>query len=188
MSAKNNKGSESYPSGYLTQEEIKQIISSINDMRDRLLVRVLYESGCTLIDLVNIKVSDKGGNTIKLSKEDFKLRFARISGKLAKDLSLYIQGNSLQKDSYLFSARQGTSISEKRVRQLIQNYTEKAGLGRINPLSFRYSHIANAYLHGVFIESIALQLGLTTYRIFQVISELGIKPKANCYNEFLTRI
>lgn len=164
---------------YLSLKNVREMISSIRDARDKIMIRILYETGCSLVELVQLKVSDVGGNKIKIKHDG--LRYSTISGKLAKDIRDYIRGNQLQSESYLLSTRQSAKISEKRVRQLIQNYTKK------NPQKFRYYHIAHAYLSGVFIENIAQQLGLTTFRIFQILNKMGLNPQ-NRYNHFLRRI
>ena len=185
MSQKNKEVSESY----LSLQEIRKLISSISDMRDKLMIRILYETGCTLVELVNIKVSDILGNKIKILEPETKeIRFSRISGKLAKDLSFYIKGNNLSKDAYILSTRQSEKISEKRVRQLIQEYTKKISSRKINPQMFRYYHINHAYQNGVLLENIAKQTGITPYRVFQVINEFKIKPRQNLYNQFLIKV
>ncbi len=185
MSQKTKESSESY----LSLQEIRKLISSISDMRDKLMIRLLYETGCTLIELVNIKVSDILGNKIKIfDPETRELRFSRISGKLAKDLSFYIRGNNLSKGYYILSTRQSKQISEKRVRQLIQDYTKKISSRKINPQMFRYYHIIHAYQNGVLLENIAKQTGITPYRVFQIINDFKIKPKQNLYNQFLSKV
>ena len=172
---KKKKNSESY----ISLKDVRGLISSIRSARDKLMLRILYESGCSLVELVEIKVSDISGNKIKIHHG--KLRFSSVSGKLAKDIREYIKGNQLSANTYLISTRQSNKISEKRVRQLILGYT------KINPQKFRYFHIAHAYLNGVFIENIAKQIGLTTYRIFQILNNMGLAPQ-NRYNQFLKRI
>ncbi len=174
---------------YLSIEEVRALLASIIDARDKLMIRLLYETGCTPTELTKISVSDIAGNSIKIKNEDTKqLRFSKISGKLSKDLSLFIQGNKLGKKDFILSTRQSKKISEKRVRQLVQIYTKKCNNRAINPMMFRYYHIAHAYLNGVFIEEIAKQIGLTKLRIFQILQEFDIKPKENNYNHFLSRI
>lgn len=185
MSQKTKEVSESY----LSLQEIRKLISSISDMRDKLMIRLLYETGCTLIELVNIKVSDILGNKIKILEPETKeIRFSRISGKLAKDLSFYIKGNNLSKDAHILSTRQSQKISEKRVRQLIQDYTKKISSRKINPQMFRYYHISHAYHNGILLENIAKQTGITPYRVFQVITDFKIKPKQDHYNQFLSKV
>ncbi len=187
MTPEKNGNSGSPNLGYLTLEQVRTLIANISNMRDKLMFRVLYETGCTINELVEIKASDIGGNTIKIKDHD-NVRFTNISGKLAKDLSLFIKGNKLAKEDYILSTRQSQKMSEKRVRQLIQSYTEKAHYGKINPQMFRYYHVAHAYNNGIMLENISKQLGVTSFRIFQIISELRIKPKDNHYNRFLNKI
>jgi site-specific recombinase XerD len=173
----------------LSLQQVRNLINSINDMRDRLIVRVLYETGSTLAELVNIKISDLCGDRIRIVDEDSKqLRFVKISAKLAKDIRLYSEGNILKGDSFLLASRQGPGITERRIRQIIQEYTEKLGYGKINPHMFRYYHIMHAYQNGVYIDNISNQLGITRYRIFQVIESLDIQSGQNMYNRFLSRI
>lgn len=173
---------------YLSLKQIRLLIRSISDNRDKLMIRVLYESGCSLVELTNIKVKDILGNRIKIINPETKeIRFSCISGKLAKDLRLYVLGNNFKKDAYLISTRQSSRISEKRIRQLIHEYTQKVFSEKINPQSFRYFHIAHAYSNGVLLENISAQIGITTYRIFQIINELNLHSVQN-YNQFLKKV
>jgi len=175
---KNNKES------YLSPREIKELLENIQDNRDRLMLRVLYETGCELKELVEFKVSDILGNKMIVRSN---IRYPQISAKLSKDLRAFIVGNNLQKESKIFSTRQGKGISEKRIRQLIHEYSLRTLKKKINPQIFRYLHIAHAYLAGVNLESIANQIGITTFRIFQIIDQLKLKPSHN-YNIFLKRV
>jgi len=84
------------------------------------------------------------------------------------------------------ATRHKWSISEKRVSQIIEAHA-KAVLGiRVRPHDLRNLHILHAYTSGVFLESIATQLGLTTLRIFQIINEE--KLTRHNYSQFLKRI
>ena len=59
------------------------------------MIRILYETGCTLIELTNIRVTDLNSNKIKIKdQETNKIRYPRISEKLANDLNFYIKGNN----------------------------------------------------------------------------------------------
>ena len=181
-----NKQSSESSLQYLSLREVKNLIDSIENIRDKLSLRILYETGCTLRELVNIKVKDIQGNKIKVVDPETKeIRYPQISSKLSKDIKLYIKGNALT--GYLIATRQSSKISEKRIRQIIQKHTKKVFSIKINPQSFRYYHIAHAYSNGVLLETIAKQLGITTFRIFSIIDELRLNPGHN-YNNFLKRI
>jgi site-specific recombinase XerD len=174
---------------YLSLNQVQNLINHIKDMRDKLLVKILYETGCSLGELVNIKVSDIEGNHINiLDPNTKKSRSSRISQKLGKELALFIKGNNLPKDSSLIFTKNSANISEKRVRQLLQNYAQELGYGKINPQMLRYYHIAHAYSEGVLIENISSQLGIKKLRIFQILSELNIEPKQNLYDNFFENL
>ena len=181
-----NKQSSESSLQYLSLREVKFLIKAIENIRDKLSLRILYETGCTLRELVNIKVKDISGNKIKIVDPETKeVRYPQISSKLNKDIKLYIKGNALK--GHLIATRQSSKISEKRIRQIIQQHTKNIFSKQINPQSFRYFHIAHAYSNGVLLETIAKQLGITTFRIFSILEEFSLRPKHN-YNNFLKRI
>jgi integrase len=189
IKTKSESKSKNNPSQrYLSLGQVQNLIDSIDDMRDKLLIKILYEAGCSLGELVNIRVSDINEDRIKIIGPDKNLRYSRISKKLKTNLSLYIRGNNISNESFVLSTKKSPKISVKRVRQLIQYYTEKAGFGKINPQMFRYYHIVHSYLSGVFIENISSQLGIQRYRIFQILTEFGVKPKKDFYDNFLNNL
>ena len=165
----------------ISLKELRNFINLISNSRDKLLIRLLYETGCDINELVCIKIKDILGNKIRINK-----RFPYISSKLAKDINFYIKGNMLLKNQYLISTSRG-QMSAKRITQLIQLHTEHILKVKINPQSFRYLHIIHTYSNGVYIENIAKQLGITKLRVFQIINEMGVKQKNN-YGMFLKRI
>ncbi|MEM2131355.1 MAG: site-specific integrase [Candidatus Woesearchaeota archaeon] len=176
----NNKKSKNKNLNFLTIKEIREIIFNIKDARDNLIFRILYETGCLPSELINIKVKDILGNKIRI-----KTRFVLISGKLAKDISLFIIGNKLSNENFLFSTRQSKKISEKRISQIIEFYTKKNI--KINAQKIRYYHIIHAYLNGVFLKEIAKNLGLTEFRIFQILQNFDINTYNN-YQNFLKKV
>ena len=49
---------EKLPEELLTEEEIQKMISSCANLRDRALVSVLYESGCRIGEIGNLRIKD----------------------------------------------------------------------------------------------------------------------------------
>ncbi|AJF61004.1 hypothetical protein QT06_C0001G0156 [archaeon GW2011_AR15] len=162
---------------YITQKDMRKLIGSVSSQRDSLVIRIIYETGCSLKELAGIKVSDIAGNMIRTGKA---ARFSQISGKLSKDLKLYTEGNSIKKESLLFD------ISGRRISQLTESHAEKILGTRLTPHDLRNLHIMHAYLNGVYLENIAGQTGLSELRIFQIISSFNVKPERN-YGNFLKR-
>jgi site-specific recombinase XerD len=161
---------------YLMMNDLLKMLAATNDTRDSLLLMTLYETGCTLGELVEITLKDVSDSTIA-----FKDRESIISQQLSKDLMSFALGNRLGTDDKLFSTRQSQSISQKRVRQLINKYSVEAGLGKINPHIIRNTHIAHAYSKGMQEFQISKQVGLTRLRVFQILQTLDIRPKDRNY-------
>lgn len=187
--ANGDKTSTSSQNKFLSQKEVKDLINSITDMRDKLFVSLLYETGCLLGELVNIKILDINEREISVNNPDTKeTRKVKISSTLSKKISLYVQGNGLDKNTYLFSTQKSEQISVKRAREIVQNHSEKLGHGKLNPQMFRYYHVAHAYLDGVMIDNISSQLGIKRYRVFQILDELNVSSNENTYENFLKKM
>jgi integrase/recombinase XerD len=170
---------------YPTQREMRVFLDSIPYARDRLMARILYETGCTISEMVGLKASDLSGKMMKLRSDP--LRFAQISGKLAKALHEYVQGNGIKGSSLIFSTRQGKGISGRRARQILEESFFKVFSKKMNPHKIRYCHIAHAYRSGVLLESIAKQVGITSYRAYRIVEEAKFSP-VHDYQNFLGRV
>jgi site-specific recombinase XerD len=173
------------PAALLGAETVREIIGSIPDMRDKLMVCVLYETGCTMRDLVSITVSSIQGCGIHFSTASSGGRFSYISKKLHDELLSYCIGNDIPASSCIFRTRQSGQISERRAAQLITGYAEKAGYPGFNPHSLRNLHVVHAYENGIYQEDIAAQVGIKKFRVFQIIEKMGIRLPSNGYDRFL---
>ncbi|MBU0456666.1 MAG: site-specific integrase [Nanoarchaeota archaeon] len=174
---------------YLSNDEFNSLKNKINDNRDKLILNILYETGCTVNELVKIKTKDIdfGKKIIKFPPESTKsnkLRTSFISKELAKEIEKFTEKNSSQ---HIFTTRQGSGITTKRIRQLIQNYSQKAGFGKINPQVIRYTHIAHALEKGIPLTAIQKQVGMERLRIVQIYEALVPEEKEGNYDKFFEK-
>ncbi|MBT4648516.1 site-specific integrase [archaeon] len=178
---KQNSGSHAK---FLSEKDYNRLKCEIKEIRDIFLIKVLYETGCELNELVTIKVKDIVNDSICFDENNNNQRKSSISKNLANNLQKYIIGNWLNENDYLFKTRQSGHISTKRVQQLINDYSIKAGLHKINTQFIRYTHIAHAYQKGIQNQIISKQIGLTKQRVFQIITDLNITSNLGGYNKF----
>jgi site-specific recombinase XerD len=136
---------------YLSEEQINNIKDKIKDEQHKILLDILYETGCTLNELINIRVKDfrlhKNSPSIIIRAENSKqnkTRTSKISQDLSLRLKLFAGKRNLSQESFLFSTRQSPKMSDKRVFQLIREYARQAGIGGVGPQIIRNSHIAQA--------------------------------------------
>ena len=123
---------------YLQKEDIDKLLSSITNERDKLLVRILYESGCTLSEITELKTNAlHTDGTIQFSD-----RRANISPELAQELIK-------QAATHIFHTRQTPTITAKRIQQILKPYIANVHKGKTTPHILRYSHVIHAYKAGI---------------------------------------
>lgn len=107
-------------------------------------------------------------------------REAQISQNLLTTIKKYLKNNKTP-SKYLFSTRQSSNITQKRVQQILGQYQIK-GI-KITPQIIRYTHIAHAYQKGVAIQDITKQVGLRRSRTIEIFSQL--ETTGSSYDNFL---
>lgn len=143
------------PEDLLSQEDVRKLIESAVNFRDKALISFLYESGCRIGEVLGMKIKD-------VTMEEPACA-VRVSGKkgsrriLVVDSTPYLANwishceNRDDPDSYLWACI-GTKNRNKvlcynSVRELIRSISRKAGVKkRVNPHTFRHSratHLAN---------------------------------------------
>jgi site-specific recombinase XerD len=157
---------------YLTTDEFQKLENSISSERDKLIVRMFYELGITLSQASSLKVRQinlkkkiisirPDGRSSLDSKEK---RFVSISTSLAKSLENFISYSSkihtISSSKYLFATRQSSKISERRIEQLLQYYSQISSIGKeVTPSILRNSYIAHR-ISDVGIKQASQELGI----------------------------
>jgi site-specific recombinase XerD len=170
---------------YLEVDELLELVDSMSSSRDRLIVLLLYETGCTITELVGIKKRDVKDQTIIIedSVRTNEKRTVRISKELLRTIKKFLKENNTKSD-FLLSTRQSDFMTQKRIQQIISQYETKEG-EKITPQVLRYTHIAHAYAKGVGISEIVKQVGLRRSRTIEIFSLL--KSETDNYNKFLSQ-
>ena len=131
----------------LTKEEVKKIISCASKIRDKALISFLYESGCRVSELLNIKIGD-------MEFDDYGVR-VKVVGKTGEriirlvgcipHLNLWLEHHPHKdKNSYLWVSvgqkNSGKRITYQTVAKLVKKLAEKAGIEKkIHPHTFRHT-------------------------------------------------
>ena len=135
---------------FLTKEEVHSLnffLNLLNNSRDLTMSLLFLELGLTLNQVVNLEKTDIGSNSIKVKTVDN--RFSNNDRNQTKvfpistRLSRLLRTVSLSSNSnYVFSSRQGTKYSERRIQQIFDEYSSKTGF-RITPQILRNTFVAN---------------------------------------------
>jgi integrase/recombinase XerD len=162
----------------VSKEKIKEMIDSTENLKHRLIIKLLYSSGLRLQELVNLKRRDidfeRGLINVRLGKGG-KDRMTLISENLKMDLLKYYSIYSFQ-TGYVFEGRLG-KYTKKSVQKVLDNAGTKAGI-KVTPHMLRHSFATHLLEAGTDIRHIQKLLGhsdLSTTQIYTHVSNNDLK-------------
>ncbi|RLE39595.1 hypothetical protein DRJ17_00155 [Candidatus Woesearchaeota archaeon] len=188
---------------YISQEEWQKLNSVIVNARDKLIINTIYHTGCTVSELVRIKVKDVDfvNSMIYFPAENTKSRkdrFSRIPVSLAFRLKSYLEliGDEKNQDVFVFGSNKQSAISENRVRQIVKKYADKAGIQKVYGVdskgrklyavtvhTLRHSHIKHAIDKNVPLQAIMKQVGHSNIRTTKFYYNLSANDVKQAYEQ-----
>ena len=184
---KNPKIEKTIPN-FISHDKLNEIFTSFNDsnldIRNRLLIELLYATGLRVGELVNIKIKDIdfGAQSIKVLGKGSKERYVFYNNTTKEVLKKYlVVRKKLQKkeNDYLLLNDKGTPIKEASVRKIIQTTLMKCGIkSKITPHTFRHTFATDLLNQGLDLVNVKELLGhasLNTTSIYTHITNDRIK-------------
>ena len=181
------KREEIYPIKYLSFNEWDRLKSLKKLSRDDLIVCLLYNTGCTVNELVNIKVKDIDfkNQVLHIRKNSSRNNYYRkvfLSKKAIDKIKSFLKENP--STEYLFSTRQSRKMTTKRVRQIVQSLCSQINIKDATPQILRYTHIAHAYQKNIPVDAIQRQVGIKRSRAIEIFNQLKMTKLKDAYREF----
>ena len=163
----------------LTLEEIKKMIEVTNNIKHRLILKLLYGCGLRVSEIVDLKKRDINFNErlihIKLSKGR-KDRFVRIPESVFNELKNYIE---LVSEETLFPSNRGGKLTTATIQAIVEKNSKKAGIKKeVYPHLLRHSFATHLLEQGTDLRIIQKLLGhsdIKTTQIYTQISQASIK-------------
>lgn len=180
---------------FLTEGEVNRLLSKPNDrftgIRDRLVLELLYSTGCRVAELVGLDLSDvslKQGRA-KVTGKGNRERFVFLGAEAVEALKTWIpvRENRLDRDDRdaeraLVLNAHGRRITERGVFYLISRYADETALGRrVGPHTFRHSFATHVLDHGADLRAVQELLGHANLRTTQIYTHTGIDRLAAVY-------
>lgn len=131
------------PQTILTEDEVVRIIENANNIRDKLIISLLYELGLRLHELLNLRTKD-----IVLGKE---YGWVIVHGKTGMRRLLTVSSipylkawlnahPDLRPDNYLIVTWDNRKMSRNNLIKIVRELSKKAGTNkRVTPYTFRHS-------------------------------------------------
>ncbi len=166
----------------IAQEKIKQIIDTTNNVKHRLIIKILYSTGIRLQELINLKREhidfERNQVLVKRGKGN-KDRVTLLSPSLKDDLLIYYAQTNFS-TPYLFEGRKG-KYSKKSVQKILENKGKEIGI-KITPHMLRHSFATHLLEAGTDIRYIQKLLGhanIETTEGYTYVSNVKMKNIAN---------
>jgi integrase/recombinase XerD len=177
---------------YLHSEEIEKLLaapdaSTKRGLRDQALLCLMYDSGCRVQELADIKVRDlrlSFPEQVSLTGKGRKTRAVPLlketSAILKRYISIYRLDEIPKQDMPLFFNVHGEKLTRQGITYILQKYAEAVNLTAVSPHVMRHSkamHLTEAEINPIYIRDFLGHSDLKTTQIYSKTST-AMKRKA----------
>ena len=168
---------------YLTVEEAHKLVDVADTERDRLFLRLFWETGVRVSEAIALTLGDVGRDGIRVLGKGNVERVVFVQDGLVKAILFYAQENVLERHDFLFPSRKGGHITKQRADQIIKQTARRAGLQRnVHAHLFRHGYAINFLNCGGRLDALQEQLGhrdINTTRIYLRLSDEDVKREVS---------
>ncbi|MFA4861390.1 site-specific tyrosine recombinase/integron integrase [Methanoregula sp.] len=164
---------------YLKHNQVLRLIDSIEDPRDKLIVRTIYATGVRVSELCNMDIEniDFDEHTIKIRGKGDKTRIVFVDDDTLKDISAFI-GNRIV--GPLFIGQQGKHISSRAIQHIFKHYAPNG----ITPHKIRHSYASELYKRSKNLRVVQENLGHTSIKTTEIYLHTDIDERRQIYQQF----
>ena len=149
-------------------------------IRNRLIIELLYATGIRVSELVNIKVNDISGDSIKITGKGDKTRIVFFNDVCKKYLDKYmIKRSEINKCDYLIINHNGNKITTRMIRNIINDLITKTSIIKhVSPHVIRHSFATHLLNNGCDLLTVQELLGhssISTTGIYTHVSSEHIR-------------
>lgn len=176
----------------LTREEVLNIISKADDLRDKTIISVLAESACRVGEIVDLNYEnvsfDKHGAFIDVVESKTKKRKIRLI--TSEPYLKRYKNEHRYRTGPLFYSRglrdYGKRITSAGIRQLLRKYAKEAGITKpVNPHNFRHSELDRLGRNGWTDRDLTVRAGWTSSQMAAVYLHYEDDHVNNKYDEMM---
>jgi site-specific recombinase XerD len=158
-------------------------------MRDRLIIKLLYETGMRVGELAALTIGDvdleAGEITIQQAKRHKEGRKVPLVSSWTKSmLRDYIGTRKMRRDP-LFISNKRSPLSRRQVERLISNYGEVIGLekDKRHPHVLRHTHAVYSLKSGIDLRTLQQNLGHSSIEVTAIYLTMDIDDRKEEYSK-----
>lgn len=184
---------------FMYPHEVEALLSApsrdILGIRDKAIMETLYATGMRVGELASLKISDlnMGSNYIIILGKGSRERVVFFGKKAEESLEEYLKISRphLIKDisqKALFLNKNGTAITDRSIRRIIDKYVKKACLNpEISPHSLRHSFATHMLDNGADLKTVQELLGHISLSTTQIYTHVTKERLKQVYDEAFPR-
>ncbi len=164
---------------YLKHNQVLRLIDSIEDIRDKLIVRTIYATGVRVSELCNINIEDIDfdEHTIRIRGKGDKIRTVFVDDDTLVELGKFI-GNRII--GPLFVGQQGKHISSRAIQHIFKHYAPQG----ITPHKIRHSYASELYKRSKNLRVVQENLGHTSIKTTEIYLHTDIDERRQVYQQY----
>ncbi|MFX0061469.1 MAG: site-specific tyrosine recombinase/integron integrase [Candidatus Hermodarchaeota archaeon] len=180
---------------FLKQGEILHFLGSINNIRDRAIVELLYATGMRVSELCNVMIEDINweDNLIKVQKgKGSKQRYVVFSKRAQVFLKDYIRDErpkiAKKEEQALFVNRFGKRLHPITVQRIVAKYRKNGGFkDNVTPHCLRHTFATHSIQGGMDIRYIQELLGHNSLSTTQIYTHVDTRHLRKVYNQVFSQ-
>jgi integrase/recombinase XerC len=164
---------------YLKHSQVLRLINTIDDERDRLIVRLIYATGMRVSELCAVCVEDIDfeEHTIRVKGKGDKIRIVFVDEETLAGIERFI-GNTIE--GPLFVGQQGNSLSPRTVQRIFKTHAP-AG---ITPHKIRHSYASELYRRSKNLRVVQENLGHTSIKTTEIYLHTDLEERRQVYRDY----
>lgn len=171
--------------GVLSPSEVAELIKHAGNLRDRLIISMLYSTGLRAHELVKLDRSDVREDSFSIRGKGGANRLCFIDKRTRKYLDVYLKKRT-DNEPALFTAR-GCRIGQASINYMFQQVRQKAGFSwGVHPHTLRHSFATNLLKNGASLYAISKLLGHKQLDTTAKYLHLYDKDLSECFDKYHT--
>lgn len=179
----------------LFEREVEEIldfsVQTFGDLRDKVLLEVLYSSGARISEICNANVEHLAlvRNTLLVRGKGSKDRyvfFGKAAGEVLREYlprrNEYLRKRGIENERALLINQRGGRLTSRGASIIVERRTAEAGITRsVGPHTFRHSFATHVLNNGADIRVVQELLGHAQLRTTQVYTHVGLDRLKRVY-------
>lgn len=164
---------------YLKHNQVLKMLNSIENQRDRLIIRTIYATGVRVSELCSINMGDIDfeEHTIKIRGKGGKIRTVFVDEDTLKEIDIFSKGNI---DGPLFTGQLGKNMSPRTVQHIFTKYAPSG----ITPHKIRHSYASELYKRSKNLRVVQENLGHSSIQTTEIYLHTDIDERKQVYQKY----